>query len=476
MKKLICMLLLLVMLVTLVTPVASAAATQSRYYSDVYTTSSYHDAVIYLYEHGIMEGTQAVTGTQKGLFSPNMPLSRGQLVTILWRMVNEPESSGTDFVFSDVSESSYYYDAVHWASSAEVGITNGYTDGTFRPARVVTQQEALTFLYRFTVYCQYVLDSMETAYLNVFAAAPLTNKNSFQNYAKAAVGWAYLNGFLPSNSIVGTDDCKRSHTAEYAYQLYMTYQKKYGLAVVNTFNMDYVEPCGPAMQTLFQHYGASEAVVLKNVTKSRFANTMETVFSEAKPLDICYLYCASHGTSEGLQLFYSGERTLTPAYLRNRIEQYYGTFVVFISGCQSGTYIKQGDGSDCFDAENFMSILTAEEDSTTQVMNEPGTMAMYNLRDSHRMKVICSSEWNQVSYNTSAYATKYWCLGCGYDLAEGIFVTIGADTNSDSKISLYELFKYAHDKVEEKTENFDSVQTMVCYPENDSFIIFESGH
>lgn len=473
MKKLMCMLLLMVMLVTIATPVANAAAVQSRYYSDVYTTSSYHDAAIYLYEHGIMEGTQAATGAQKGLFSPNMSLSRGQLVTILWRMVNQPESSGTDSAFSDVSASSYYYDAVHWASSAEVGITNGYEDGTFKPARVVTQQEALTFLYRFTVYCQYVLDTMETTYVNAFTAAPLTNKSTFQNYAKAAVGWAYQNGFLPNNNIKGTDECKRSHTAEYAYQLYMTYQKKYGLAVVNTHNMDYVEPCGPAMQTLFQHYGATDAVALRNVTKSRFVSTMEMVFSEAKPLDICYLYCASHGGETGLQLFTGSEDTLLPSYLRIQIEKYYGTFVILISGCHSGTYIKQGNDSDFFDSERFVHVLTVEEDSSTQIMNEIGTTAKYNLRDSHRMKVICSSEWNQTSYNTSAYATKYWCLGCGYRIVEEDFTTLHADINNDLRVSLSELHSYASYEVSSELAGTGKEQTMVCYPSDDAFIIFE---
>lgn len=494
MKRFVSAFLAILMLATAFPVVASATtaeAVQSRYYYDVYATDSYYDAVNYLHEHGVMEGTIAATDTQKGKFAPASPLTRGQVVTILWRMLNRPNPNGTATRFSDCESGTYYYNAVLWASSSNVKLVSGYEDNTFRPDRAVTQQEMLTFLYRFACHCAYASNATaaQNAFIHAFDSSPLTNKESFKKYSKAAVGWAYQNDFITSNEITGTSSCNRGNTAEYIYQFYKKYQKKYGLAVVNTVNMEYVGKCGTAMQTLFKHFGASGALSQKNITQAEFSSAMQSAFSNAKGLDICYLYCASHGGVSGLALFAGTPSTLTPQYLRTQIDKYNGTFVVFVSGCHSGTFVsKDFDGnivttvdvsatvaqsqannestdtgtSEFFDADNFIADLVKEEYAPESS----------DLRNGQRIKVLCSSRKDELSYSTDKFATYYWCLGSGYDYRNQSYVPMKADQNTDGRVSLHELYKYSYNEV----QNSLPAQHIVCYPSADDFVIFESGY
>lgn len=531
MKRTISTLLIIMMLATAFSVTSSAVdveSVQSRYYSDVYSTDSYYDAVNYLYEHGVVLGTSTVTSTQKGEFSPTASLTRGQIVTFLWRMLNEPKPNGTVTTFSDCNAGTYYYNAVRWASSSNVGIITGYEDGTFKPNQGVTQQETLTFLYRFACHCAYASNtaSAKNGFIDIFNSSSLANKETFLKYSKPAVGWAYQNGFITNNSIKGKDPCNRGNAAEYIYKFYEKYQKKYGLAVVNTSDMDYVGKCAAAMQTLFKHYDASHSLSQTNITQSQFAKAMETAFSKAKALDICYLYCASHGSASGLALFSGTPSMLTPQYLRTQIDKYNGTFVVFVSGCHAGTFVStsieedvtntteniavnavesfpipvtSGDLDAIMTNKDAPSTSSLDADMTTDAStygnsDEPSTdvedtdyfdanrfvydltrdeytQESSDLRNGQRIKVLCSSRKDELSYSTDRLATYYWCLGSGYDYLNGRFVSIKADSNSDDRVSLNELYRYSYNKVVNEMPK----QHIVCYPQSDNFIIFEVG-
>lgn len=458
MKKVISIFLVIILLLSMLPMTVSAASgTPSRYYSDVYSSDSYYAATTYLYEHTIMVSVSGGNGVTKGQFAPAASLSRAQIVTILWRMVGSPNIGSTTQTFTDCNASSYYYKAVLWA--AENGITAGTSTTTFSPNRAVTQQETLTFLYRFMCFCGYEVDS--SYYGTIFNSSPLQNKASFGNYAKRAIGWAYSRGIFTNTSLSGTSTCARGTTAEYIYTIYKKYQRKYGLTVVNTTNMTYAEDAGTAMQALFKRYNASNTQSKKDITKAQFDTAMSSAFSSAKPLDICYLYCACHGGTSGLALFSdSTSHTLTPSYLRSQIDRFSGTFVVFVSGCRSGTYVTKGatgeSEDDVFDPDAFLSILTEEVEGG-------------ELGDDRRIKVLCSSQKDEDSYKTINNATKYWCLGCGFDLEANSFGSLVADTNIDSRISLNELYAYSREKVLANHPN----QHIVCSPSNDNYIIFE---
>lgn len=100
----------------------------------------YHDAIDWAVTLGITNGTSATT------FSPNAGCTRAQAVTFMWRAVGEPAPKSADNPFKDVKEGAYYYNAVLWA--AELGITTGTTETTFSPDATCTRAQIVTFLWR----------------------------------------------------------------------------------------------------------------------------------------------------------------------------------------------------------------------------------------------------------------------------------------------------------------------------------------
>ena len=100
------------------------------YFYDVSRGDWYYEAVRYVYEKGIMEGTSA------HYFSPNADLSRGMLATILYRLEGSPNVSGYSS-FNDVADTSYYAKAIAWAERN--GIVNGVTTERFEPDTAVAR-------------------------------------------------------------------------------------------------------------------------------------------------------------------------------------------------------------------------------------------------------------------------------------------------------------------------------------------------
>ena len=101
-----------------------------------------YDAVLWAINHA----PQITTGTTSTTFSPRDTVTRGQAVTFLWRTMGEPNPSTTYCPFTDVKASDYYYKAVLWAVGE--GITNGTSKTTFSPNSSVTKGQMVTFLYR----------------------------------------------------------------------------------------------------------------------------------------------------------------------------------------------------------------------------------------------------------------------------------------------------------------------------------------
>ena len=108
-------------------------------FSDVSTSAYYYEAVKWAQEKGI------TGGIGNGLFGPNQPCTRAQIVTFLWRAAGSPAPKHMSS-FADVPADAFYAKAVAWA--VENGITGGTGDGKFSPDATCTRAQAVTFLYR----------------------------------------------------------------------------------------------------------------------------------------------------------------------------------------------------------------------------------------------------------------------------------------------------------------------------------------
>lgn len=150
-------------------------------FADVPSGSWYYDDVAYVYDTGLM------TGLTVTAFGPNLSTTRGMIVTILWRMENEP-AARHGCPFADVRRGSYYEQAIAWAS--ENGIVTGFDASTFAPDRAITREQLAAILFRFA------------AYRGMDAVTLRENLSSFQDqaaisaYAVSALNWAVGEGLM----------------------------------------------------------------------------------------------------------------------------------------------------------------------------------------------------------------------------------------------------------------------------------------
>jgi len=118
---------------------SSAPAPSVTGFTDVSPNSYCADAVAWAVENGITNGTSATT------FSPDDNCTRQQVVTFLWRAMGAPAPTSRSNPFTDVT-GNYAYDAILWA--VENGVTNGVSTDRFGPKTVCTREQVVTFLYR----------------------------------------------------------------------------------------------------------------------------------------------------------------------------------------------------------------------------------------------------------------------------------------------------------------------------------------
>ncbi len=86
-------------------------------------------------------------GTSETSFSPNKPITRGQFVTVLGRMLNVNLSIFNSTKFKDVKSSAYYAPYIAWAES--MGITQGTGSGMFSPNKELTREEMAVIMSKF---------------------------------------------------------------------------------------------------------------------------------------------------------------------------------------------------------------------------------------------------------------------------------------------------------------------------------------
>ena len=149
-------------------------------FTDIAAGAWYSDAVGYVYEHGIMNGTSATE------FSPDETTTRGMIVTMLHRLEDEPQADAADF--SDVSSSMYYADAVAWAAAND--IVNGISNTAFAPDSAITREQLAAILYRYAQYKGYDTDA------GGMSLDDYTDADQISSYAVAAMQWANSEGLI----------------------------------------------------------------------------------------------------------------------------------------------------------------------------------------------------------------------------------------------------------------------------------------
>ena len=117
-------------------------------FSDVVKGAWYYDSVMFVYSNGLMTGTN----DSPMLFSPNLPTTRGMIVTILYRLNGVPDVVDLPNPFDDVPAGAWYADAVKWA--AENNIVSGYGGGKFGPMDNITREQLATILSNFANFAK----------------------------------------------------------------------------------------------------------------------------------------------------------------------------------------------------------------------------------------------------------------------------------------------------------------------------------
>ena len=171
-----------------------------NFFYDVPNNAYYYEAVKWAQEKGI------TGGIGNGLFGPNQPCTRAQIVTFLWRAAGSPEPKAMSS-FADVSTDAYYAKAVAWA--VENGITTGTGDGKFSPDATCTRAQSVTFLFR---AIGKLVDS-KAEFSDVLA----------DSYYANAVDWAVENGVTNGigDGLFGPDNsCTRAQIVTFLFRAY----------------------------------------------------------------------------------------------------------------------------------------------------------------------------------------------------------------------------------------------------------------
>ena len=173
-------------------------------FSDVSTSAYYYKAVKWAQKKGI------TGGIGNGLFGPNQPCTRAQIVTFLWRAAGSPVVNYA-MNMSDVPEGSYYAEAVRWALSE--GITTGTTENTFSPDSECTRAQAVAFLFRYAASEAVTLQELVSGF---------SDADSVPGYALPAMNWALAEEIVQGNGskLMPNDSCTRAQIVTFLFRAY----------------------------------------------------------------------------------------------------------------------------------------------------------------------------------------------------------------------------------------------------------------
>ena len=157
---------------------AASAAGAGAGFSDVASDAWYAGAAAYCRDNGLMDGTGGNT------FSPDTPMTRGMLVTVLYRLADSPslENENLGYPFADVPGDSWYADGVYWARLN--GVVSGYSESAFGPDDPLTREQLAAILWRYA------------GSPAAEGSASFADESGIASWAASAVDWAQESGYI----------------------------------------------------------------------------------------------------------------------------------------------------------------------------------------------------------------------------------------------------------------------------------------
>ena len=140
-----------------------------------------HGGIDFALQAGLFNGTDAQH------FEPDGSMTRGMLVTVLWRLAGKPEAVGA-LLFADVDANAYYAEPIRWA--AQNGVVNGVDATHFEPDGCVTREQIATILFRYAEQFGYRTDARLNG-LELFY-----DEGYVSQYAYEALRWATAEGLI----------------------------------------------------------------------------------------------------------------------------------------------------------------------------------------------------------------------------------------------------------------------------------------
>ena len=228
-----------------------------------------------------------------------------------------------------------------------------------------------------------------------------------------------------------------------------------------------------AMEKVFSNQNFSEVVRFPDKTKAEIIAKMEELFKSSSESDVNYLYLTCHGGEDGTIAIGSDKTSFSGWELASILKQYKGKFVVMLDCCYSGKIIDVGksdekavsNSEERFDEQAFLAGF-----STGDPASKNGEML-----DS-KFLVLCASWKGEKSYSAvgvGSLATRYWAMGTGWDSLQNRMISPMADTNTNGKITLEELYQYSYPLVLEAASSSNKEQHVSVYPENSQFVLFQ---
>jgi len=228
-----------------------------------------------------------------------------------------------------------------------------------------------------------------------------------------------------------------------------------------------------AMEKVFSNQNFSEVVRFPDKTKAEIIAKMEELFKSSSESDVNYLYLTCHGGEDGTIAIGSDKTSFSGWELASILKQYKGKFVVMLDCCYSGKIIDVGksdekavsNSEERFDEQAFLAGF-----STGDPASKNGEML-----DS-KFLVLCASWKGEKSYSAvgvGSLATRYWAMGTGWDSLQNRMISPMADTNTNGKITLEELYQYSYPLVLEAASSSNKEQHVSVYPKNSQFVLFQ---